>query len=215
MNQYNLLSPNNKDVLFDKSPKSAAIRAFKKYNKNENQTRISIQDNSTKKKYNYIVFKKSIINDFESQLNNNQIGGNNEDSVFYTKINELSSNINLSVNELVKILKTKYDPNNELLHHDKVFTMLDEGLKKIEMIDTSVKNINKNLGVAKDVVDPSIDTAHLTKPTIPNPGDQNKLIKVDESSDDDPDVDNAETKGAGKSINNNNEDFEQKGCLIM
>lgn len=215
MNKYNLLNPNNNDTFFDKSPKSAAIRAFKKYNKNENQTRISIEDNNTKKKYNYIVFKKSIIYDLENHLNNNQIGGNNDDSVFYTKINELSSNINLSVNELVKILKTKYDPNNELLHHDKVFTMLDEGLKKIEMIDNSVKSINKNLGVAKDVVDPSIDTTHLTQPKIsPNDNNQEKLINIQESSDDDPDVNTPDTTGAGNK-DEHNDNFQQKGCLIM
>ena len=210
MNQYNLLYPDNKKVYFGKDPKSVATRVFKNIGKNHDQARICLEHNDTKKKYHFVAFKKNILNEYKELLdskNSNQIGGNEQDdAVFYTKLNELSSNINLSVNELVKVLKTKYDPYNELMQHDKVFSMLDEGIKKINEIDNKVKNINSNLGVAKDVVDPTVDSSHLTNP-VTNQQMINQPV-VNNQSDKDIDID-IDSVGSGSNKN------DQNGCLIM
>ena len=212
MNQYNLLYPDNKKVYFGKDPKSIATRVFKNIGKNHDQARICLEHNDTKKKYHFVAFKKNILNEYKELLdskNSNQIGGNEQDdAVFYTKLNELSSNINLSVNELVKVLKSKYDPYNELMHHDKVFTMLDEGIKKINEIDYKVKNINNNLGVAKDVVDPNIDTTHLTNPSLSQQVINQPIVNKPNNSDIDVDVD-IDSVGSGGNKN------DQNGCTIM
>ena len=208
MNQYNLLYPDNNKVYFGRDPKSVATRIFKNVGKSQDQTRICLEHNDTKKKYHFVAFKKNILNEYKELLdskNSNQIGGNEqEDAVFYTKLNELSSNINLSVNELVKVLKTKYDPYNELMSNDKVFSMLDEGIKKINEIDNKVKNINSNLGVAKDVMDPNIDSTNLTSPIISQPSISQPVVS--NLTDEDVDVDSV---GSG---NNKN---DQNGCMIM
>lgn len=214
MNQYNLLYPDNNKIYYGIDAKSVAIKVFKNISKDLDQSRICLENNNTKKKYHFVAFKKEKLLELDNLLEQN--GGNlDDDAVFYTKLNELSGNINLSVNELVKILKTKYDPHNELIHHDKVFNMLDEGLKKIEQIDNSVRNINKGLGVAKDVVDPLKDTTHLTNPII-----------VDQDVDQDGNVDNqnnikvnVEAEGSGKKktidIDSDDNNHQRQGCLIM
>lgn len=158
MNQYNLiLNSNIEAVYYGKHPKNVATKVFRNLvKKNINQSRICIQDNNTKKKFNYLAMTNDKLNKYNKLFNNknlNQIGGSNQidDKQFFKSLSELSQNINMSVDELIKILKTKYDPESEKMDEsdvDNINQKLDSLNNKVEVIGYDVKNI-------KDVVVPT------------------------------------------------------------
>ena len=131
MNQYNLIYPENNKIYYSTTPKSAAIKVFRNIAKGKNaeQSRIILEDNNSKKKHYFVGMTNKKLDkyaDIVNKLNTNQIGGSNDggsipaenkgkidDKEFFRKLSELSGSINLSVDELVKILKTKYDPESE------------------------------------------------------------------------------------------------------
>lgn len=87
------------------------------------------------------------------QLNNaiQEINGDQlNDKDFYRKLSELSGNINLSIDELVKILKTKYDPEEE--KREDYVTMLGE---RIYTLDENVKEIKSDVTQIKDKIIPN------------------------------------------------------------
>ena len=92
------------------------------------------------------------------EKNYNQIGGSIEqvnDKEFFRKLSELSGSINLSVDELVKILKTKYDPDSDGPEgKQNVVTLVTEGLGKLDEISGSVKNINQEVRAMRDEIAP-------------------------------------------------------------
>ena len=115
MNQYNLISPDTNKIYYGTNPKLVATKVFRNLTKNNiTQTRICFQDNNTKKKYYYIGMTNNKLDQYEKEINkknSNQIGGSIEqtnDKELFRKLSELSGNINISIDELVKILKTKY-----------------------------------------------------------------------------------------------------------
>ena len=71
------------------------------------------------------------------------------DKEFYKKLSELSGNINLSIDELVKILKTKYDPAEE--KREDYVAMIGE---KIYSLDENVKEIKNDVSVIREKVAP-------------------------------------------------------------
>ena len=87
------------------------------------------------------------------QLNNaiQEINGDQlNDKDFYRKPSELSGNINLSIDELVKILRTKYDPEEE--KREDYVTMLGE---RIYTLDENVKEIKSDVIQIKDKIIPN------------------------------------------------------------
>ena len=87
------------------------------------------------------------------QLNNaiQEINGDQlNDKDFYRKLSELSGNINLSIDELVKILRTKYDPEEE--KREDYVTMLGE---RIYTLDENVKEIKSDVIQIKDKIIPN------------------------------------------------------------
>lgn len=150
MNQYNLTYPVEGKIYYSSSSKEAAKKAFYdlvKYNK-YNQTRIILENNNTKKKYNYIGITNNKLQEYNKLLQSKnpiQIGGSDEvsDKEFYSRLSELSENMNLSITELSKILKTKYDPEEE--KNNKIFVLIEEGIDKLDKINNNISNMNKEI----------------------------------------------------------------------
>ena len=162
MNQYNLISPDTNKIYYGTNPKLVATKIFKNLKKkNINQTRICFEENNTKKKYYYIGMTNNKLDEYENEINkknSNQIGGSMEqinDKDFFRKLSELSGSINLSVDELVKILKTKYDPDSDAPEgNPNVITLVTEGLGKLDTINNSVQNINNEVIAIRDEIAP-------------------------------------------------------------
>ena len=112
MSQYILTYPIDGKIYYSSTPKKAAKKAFLnliKYN-NYNQSRLILKDNNTKKEYNYIGMTNSKLEEYKKLLqkrNPVQIGGNRNISnrIFYENLSLLSENIDVSIDELNKILK--------------------------------------------------------------------------------------------------------------
>ena len=116
MNQYNLISPDTNKIYYGTNARLVATKVFRNLAKNNiNQSRICLENNNTKKKYFFVGMTSNKLNDYENLINeknSNQIGGSIEqvnDKEFFRKLSELSGSINLSVDELVKILDSDPD----------------------------------------------------------------------------------------------------------
>jgi hypothetical protein len=162
MNQYNLISPDNNKIYYGTNPKSVATKVFRNLVKNNlNQSRICLEDKNTKRKYFFIGVTNKKLNTYEeiiNKKNSNQIGGSIEqidDKDFLKKLSELSGSINLSIDELVKILKTKYDPESESEGgENNIITLVTEGLSKLDTLNNNVETINKEITAIRDTVSP-------------------------------------------------------------
>ena len=107
--------------------------------------------------------------DIVNKLNTNQIGGSNyggsipaenqgkiDDKEFFRKLSELSGSINLSVDELVKILKTKYDPESESEKEaENVVTIVNDGIEKLDILNENVANISSDLSALRNEIAPA------------------------------------------------------------
>jgi hypothetical protein len=174
MNQYNLIYPENNKIYYGTNPKSVATKVFRNIAKGKNteQSRIVIEDNNSKKKHYFIAMTNKKLNKYENivnKLNTNQIGGSNfgeginaenqgkiDDKEFFRKLSELSGNINLSVDELVKILKTKYDPESESEKEaENVVTIVNDGIEKLDILNENVANISSDLSALRNEIAPA------------------------------------------------------------
>lgn len=162
MNQYNLISPDTNKIYYGTNPRLVATKVFRNLAKNNiNQSRICLENNNTKKKYFFVGMTSNKLNEYEdlvNKKNSNQIGGSIEqvnDKEFFRKLSELSGSINLSVDELVKILKTKYDPDSDGPGGKQdVITLVTEGLEKLDEINGSVQDINNEVRAMRDEIAP-------------------------------------------------------------
>ena len=69
MDQYNMILPDNNKIYFDTNPKNVALKVFRKLNKNKiNQTRIIFENNSTKKKYEYIAMTNNKLDHYKTKI---------------------------------------------------------------------------------------------------------------------------------------------------
>jgi hypothetical protein len=177
MNQYNLIYPENNKIYYGTNPKSVATKVFRNLAKNKDtqQSRIIIQDNNSKKTHHFVAMTNKKLNkyaDIVNNLNTNQVGGslpmgsaevpmtNNsekiDDKEFFKKLSELSGNINLSVDELVKILKTKYDPESESEKEaENVVTIVNDGIEKLDTLNENVANISADLAALRNEIAPA------------------------------------------------------------
>ena len=137
MPQYILKYPIDGKIYYSDNVKKAAKKAFLdlcKYNKYD-QSRITIVDNDSKKEYKFIGMTNDKLNEYSKaiQLNNPiQIGGQpdgrenrqvdnrpvgNRDNrqVDNRDLQKISGNLNLTVDELTRMLKQKNEPNKELI----------------------------------------------------------------------------------------------------
>ena len=150
MSQYILTYPIDCKIYYSSTPKKAAKKAFLdliKYN-NYNQSRLILKDNNTKKEYNYIGMTNLKLEEYKKLLqkrNPVQTGGNRNinDRDFYEKLSLLSENIEVSIGELNKILKEKYEPED----NNDIILMVKEGINKIDAI-------NNNMTIIKDKMVP-------------------------------------------------------------
>jgi len=162
MNQYNLISHDTNRIYYGTNPKLVATKVFRNLTKsNIDQTRICLEDNNTKKKYYYLGMTSNKLNEYQKEINKknpNQIGGSAEqvdDKELFRKLSDLSGSINLSVDELVKILKTKYDPDSDGPEgKPNVITLVTEGINKLDTLNNSVQNINNEVIAMRDEIAP-------------------------------------------------------------
>lgn len=162
MDQYNMILPDTNKIYFETNPKNVALKVFRKLNKNKiNQSRIIFENNSTKKKYEYIAMTKNKFDEY-NKLNSLQIGGSN-DKDFLNQLKKISNDLEISFGEFKKIINSKIKPetnNNEIFV--KVIDQLDNLDNKVEVlskqfnltptnknastsISDSIKNIESNI----------------------------------------------------------------------
>lgn len=162
MDQYNMILPDTNKIYFETNPKNVALKVFRKLNKNKiNQSRIIFENNSTKKKYEYIAMTKNKFDEYK-KLNSLQIGGSN-DKDFLNQLKKISNDLEISFGEFKKIINSKIKPetnNNEIFV--KVIDQLDNLDNKVEVlskqfnltptnknastsISDSIKNIESNI----------------------------------------------------------------------
>jgi predicted DNA-binding ArsR family transcriptional regulator len=154
MNQYNLIYPLEGKIYYSESSKNAAKKALSdlfKSNKYD-QTRLILENNNTKEKFNFIGIKNNRLQEYKKLLESKnpiQIGGDDEinDKEFYSKLSELSGNLNITIGELSKILKTKYDPESD--HKNEVILLIKDGITKLEEMNNNIGNINENINEIK------------------------------------------------------------------
>ena len=165
MDQYNMILPDTNKIYFETNPKNVALKVFRKLNKNKiNQSRIIFENNSTKKKYEYIAMTKNKFDEYK-KLNSLQIGGSNssKDQEFLNQLKKISNDLEISFGEFKKIINSKIKPetnNNEIFV--KVIDQLDNLDNKVEVlskqfnltptnknastsISDSIKNIESNI----------------------------------------------------------------------
>ena len=174
MNQYNLIYPKKNKIYHGTTPKFVAIKVFRNLTKDNNtdQSRIILEDNNSKKKYYFVGMTNNKLNKYSeivNKLNINHIGGSQEtqkkidDQEFFRKLSELSGSINLSVDELIKILKTKYDPDSESINDNNIITIVNNGVEKLDILNQNVSNISSNLSAIRNEISP-IKTTETEKP---------------------------------------------------
>ena len=171
MSQYILTYPIDGKIYYSSTPKNAAKKAFIFLAKNNyNQSRIILKDNNTKKEYNYIGMTNTKLNEYDEifkSRNPIQLGGGNElsDKDFYNKLSKLSGNINVSIDELSKILKAKYEPkeNNEIV------LLVKEGINKLDQINNNVTNMNEEIYNIRNKLIPEIKTNDDSDDSISTP----------------------------------------------
>ena len=198
MNQYNLIYPENNKIYYGTNPKSVATKVFRNITKSKNaeQSRIILEDNNSKKKHYFVAMTNKKLNkyaDIVNKLNTNQIGGSNyggsipaenqgkiDDKEFFRKLSELSGSINLSVDELVKILKTKYDPESESAKEaEDVVTLVNDGIEKLDILNENVANISSDLSALRNEIAP----APIVKEKIIINNNGTPVTLIDEDSD--------------------------------
>jgi len=174
MNQYNLIYPENNKIYYGTNPKSVATKVFRNIAKSKDtqQSRIILEDNNSKRKHYFVAMTNTKLNkyaDIVSDLNTNQIGGNFQggsipsenqnqfnDKEFFKQLSEISGSINLSVDELVKILKTKYDPESESEKEaENVVTIVNDGIEKLDVLNENVANISADLSALRNEIAPA------------------------------------------------------------
>lgn len=171
MNQYNLVYPENNKIYYGLNAKSVATKVFRNIAKNNNldQSRIILEDNSSKKKHYFVGMTNKKLNNYTEIVNNYnpiQSGGAStslesgaskiDDKEFFRKLSELSGSINLSVDELVKILRTKYDPESESAQDEKnVVTLVNDGIEKLDILNKNVSNISTDLSALRQEIAPA------------------------------------------------------------
>ena len=144
MNQYNLIYPNNNKIYYGNSPKKIARKVFKNLanSKKISQHRICLENNNTKKKYHFVGITNKKLNDYENIINIknlNQLGGstNMEDKDFFKKLTNLTQELSISIGDLSRILKQKYDPDKEKELEDKLINK-----QIINKIDQSIERLD-------------------------------------------------------------------------
>ncbi len=153
MPQYILKYPNYGTIYSANNPKEAGKKAFLdlcKYN-NYDQSRITILENNSKKEFNFLGMTNNKLDQYDKVLKSKnpiQIGGSNmiSDKDFYNKISEISGNINLSMDELTKILKLKYEPND-----NDIILLVKDGLDKLNTLNENVNIIKNNINKLNQV----------------------------------------------------------------
>ena len=152
MSQYNLIYPNNKKIYYGNNPKKIARKVFKNLAKNNNvsQQRICLENNNTKKKYHFVGITNKKLNDYENIINSKNLniyGGGKEidDKDFLKNISNLTQDLAISIDDLNKIIRQKYDPEKEeKLEDDKKYGQLlnkiDQGIERLDSIDKSLKS---------------------------------------------------------------------------
>jgi len=153
MPQYILKYPNYGTIYSANNPKEAGKKAFLdlcKYN-NYDQSRITILENNSKKEFNFLGMTNNKLDQYDKVLKSKnpiQIGGSNmiSDKDFYNKISEISGNINLSMDELTKILKLKYEPND-----NDIILLVKDGLNKLNTLNENVNIIKNNINKLNEI----------------------------------------------------------------
>merc|ERR1712146_705607 len=148
MNQYNMILPDDKKIYFETNPKAVALKVFRKLNKNKiNQSRIIFENNTTKKKHEYIAMTNDKLNDYK-KLNSIQFGGSNlsNDKEFLNQLKKISSDLELTFSEFKKIIdsKIKTETNDNIFI--KVVDQLDKLDNKVEILSKqfNITPTNKN-----------------------------------------------------------------------
>lgn len=169
MDQYNMILPDTNKIYFETNPKNVALKVFRKLNKNKiNQSRIIFENNSTKKKYEYIAMTNNKLDHYK-KLNSIQSGGSNlsNDQEFLNQLNKISSDLELTFGEFKKIISSKIEPEPSDDIFVKVVDQLDKLDNKVEVlskqfnltptnknastsISDSIKNIENNI---KQIID--------------------------------------------------------------
>ena len=143
MDQYNMISPNNNKIYFETNPKNVALKVFRKLNKdNINQSRIVFENNSTKKKYEYIAMTNKKLNDYK-KLASFQTGGSNisNDKEFLNQLKNISGKLLLTIEEFKKLIDSKTEPKNK----EDIFVKVVEHLDRLDdKVDTLSKQYNLN-----------------------------------------------------------------------
>lgn len=148
MDQYNMILPDDKKIYFETNPKAVALKVFRKLNKNKiNQSRIIFENNTTKKKHEYIAMTNNKLNDYK-KLNSIQFGGANlsNDKEFLNQLKKISSDLELTFSEFKKIIdsKIKTETNDDIFI--KVVDQLDKLDNKVEILSKqfNITPTNKN-----------------------------------------------------------------------
>jgi hypothetical protein len=164
MDQYNMILPNSNKIYFETNPKNVALKVFRKLNKNKiNQSRIVLENNSTKKRYEYIAMTNDKLNEYK-KINSLQTGGSNlvNDDEFLNSLKKVSNDLELTFSEFKKIIdsKTKTGNNDDFFvkvvdHLDKLddkvevlskqFNLTPTNKNTSESISDSIKNIENNI----------------------------------------------------------------------
>ena len=198
MNQYNLVYPENNKIYYGLNAKSVATKVFRNIAKNNNldQSRIILEDNNSKKKHYFVGMTNKKLNSYTEIVNNYnpiQSGGSAttlesgsskiDDKEFFRKLSELSGSINLSVDELVKILKTKYDPETESAQDEKnVVTLVNDGIDKLDTLNKTVSDISVDLSALRKEIAPAPLPSEIFIPSATNP-EVNANVNDDSSED--------------------------------
>merc|ERR1712146_559042 len=146
MNQYNMILPDDKKIYFETNPKAVALKVFRKLNKNKiNQSRIIFENNTSKKKYEYIAMPNNKLNEYK-KLNSIQFGGSNlsNDKEFLNQLKKISSDLELTFSEFKKIIDSKTETNDNIFI--KVVDQLDKLDNKVEILSKqfNITPTNKN-----------------------------------------------------------------------
>jgi len=165
-----MILPDTNKIYFETNPKNVALKVFRKLNKNKiNQSRIIFENNSTKKKYEYIAMTNNKL-DYYKKLNSIQSGGSNlsNDQEFLNQLNKISSDLELTFGEFKKIISSKIEPEPSDDIFVKVVDQLDKLDNKVEVlskqfnltptnknastsISDSIKNIENNIEQIIDI----------------------------------------------------------------
>lgn len=148
MDQYNMILPDNKKIYFETNPKAVALKVFRKLNKNKiNQSRIIFENNTSKKKYEYIAMTNNKLNDYK-KLNSIQFGGSNlsNDKEFLNQLKKISSDLELTFSEFQKIIESKIQPEANEDIFVKVVDQLDKLDSKVDILSKqyNINPTNKN-----------------------------------------------------------------------